>query len=276
MMRALWTAASGMTSQQLNVDTISNNISNVYTTGYKKEKLEFASLLYQTLERASEDAAVNGGIPINLQVGHGVRPLVSSRDFRTGNFERTENPLDLAIEGPGFFAVDMGDEELGIEQTGYTRVGSFKLSVGEDESTLVTSQGYPVLSTDGENITIPANISVHDINIDSAGRISYVEDNETVYLDTVINIVQFPNVQGLEAIGDTCFLQTAASGEPILESDGEVNKVSTIVQNYIETSNVNIAEEMVRLIIAQRAYDLNVKSVTTSDEMLQQANNLKK
>jgi len=265
-----------MTSQQLNVDTISNNISNVYTTGYKKEKLEFASLLYQTLERASEDAAVNGGIPINLQVGHGVRPLVSSRDFRTGNFERTENPLDLAIEGPGFFAVDMGDEELGIEQIGYTRVGSFKLSVGEDESTLVTSQGYPVLSTDGENITIPSNISVHEINIDSAGRISYVEDNETVYLDTVINIVQFPNVQGLEAIGDTCFLQTAASGEPILESDGEVNKVSTIVQNYVETSNVNIAEEMVRLIIAQRAYDLNVKSVTTSDEMLQQANNLKK
>lgn len=276
MMRSLWTAASGMTSQQLNVDTISNNIANVNTTAYKKERLEFESLLYQTMERATEDAAANSGRPVNLQVGHGVRPTVTTRDFSNGSFERTEGDLDLAIEGPGFFVIDRGDDETGVEEIGYTKDGSFKLSVGDDESTLVNSQGYPVLSTDGENITIPANIGMSQITIDFSGRISYVEDGETQVLDTVIGVVQFPNPQGLEACGGNAYLETVASGEPIQETEGEMNVSSRVVQGYIEMSNVNIAQEMVKLIVAQRAYDLNSKAITTSDDMLQQANSLKK
>lgn len=276
MMRSLWTAASGMTAQQLNVDTISNNISNVNTTGYKKDRLEFKSLLYQTMERASLDAA-DTGKPVNLQVGLGVRPIASTKIFTTGNMQASDNPLDVAIEGAGFFVVDRSNEELDIGDIVYTRDGSFKLSIQDDEATLVTSEGLPVLDTEGENIVLPANITSTSISIDMAGRLSYLdEDGETVYLDNPLAVVQFPNNQGLEAIGGNFFRQTPASGEPLYENEGDTQAVSNIVQYYVEMSNVNIAEEMIKLIIAQRAYELNSKAITTSDDMLQQANNLKK
>ena len=269
MMRSLWTAASGMNAQQLNVDTISNNISNVNTNSYKKERLEFKSLLYQTMERASLDDA-DTGKPVNLQVGLGVKPIATSRMFTQGNLERTENKTDLAIEGQGFFMIQTGEDEVS-----YTRDGNFKISVGDGENNLVTSEGYYVLSTDGEPIAIPENVAVKDITIDENGAISYMLDGEIEDLGVTIGVVQFANPQGLEAIGGNLYTTTSASGEPILEEDGEVTR-SKISQGYIELSNVNIAEEMVNLIVAQRAYELNSKAITTSDEMLQQANNLKK
>lgn len=275
MMRSLWTAASGMTSQQLNVDTISNNIANVNTTGFKRDRMEFKTLLYQTMERASLDDA-DTGKPVNLQVGLGVRPIASAKMFTVGNLESTQNNLDFAIEGKGFFTIDRSNPELGIEDIAYTRDGSFKLSISGDGGTLVTSEGYKVLNADGAPIVFPPNVAVDSIICDSFGSFSYFEDGEYISMDSPMDIVQFPNNQGLEASGGNFFLQTPASGEPIQESSGDTGAVSKIVQNYLERSNVNIAEEMVGLIVAQRAYELNSKAITTSDEMLQQANNLKK
>ena len=268
-MRSLWTAASGMSAQQLNVDTISNNISNVDTNSFKKERLEFKSLLYQTMDRASLDRA-DTGKPVNLQVGLGVKPIATSRMFFQGNLEKTEINTDLAIEGEGFFMVQTGEDEIS-----YTRDGSFKISVGDGQNNLVTSEGYYVLNSDGEPITLPENLAVKDIIISSNGAIRYMQNGVEQDTGTTIGIVQFANPQGLEAIGGNLYTTTPASGEAILEADIENNK-SKISQGYLELSNVNIAEEMVNLIVAQRAYELNSKAITTSDEMLQQANNLKK
>lgn len=269
MMRSLWTAASGMTSQQFNVDNISNNISNVNTTSFKKERAEFKSLLYQTMERASLDGA-DTGKPVNLQVGLGVRPIATNRMFTQGSVEKTENKTDLAIQGQGFFMVRTGENEVS-----YTRDGSFKLSVGDGENNLVTSEGYYVLNSDGEPITIPSNVPLQDVTISENGAISYRQNGEIQNTGINIGIVQFSNPQGLEAIGGNLYSVTSASGEPIAEADAEFPK-SKILQGFLELSNVNIAEEMVNLIVAQRAYELNSKAITTSDEMLQQANNLKK
>ena len=260
MMRSLWTAASGMTSQQLNVDTISNNIANVNTTGYKKERLEFQSLLYQTMSRATLDENDTG------------RPVVSSRIFTNGSVERTDNPLDFYLQGDGFFVVERGEDDIV-----YTKDGSFKLSLNGDELSLVTSEGYAILDTDGEPITLPENVSMADVTVDSLGNITYIdEDGESQDLGVRFNIVQFPNVQGLEAIGNNFYTVTAASGEAVQESEGETTTVSSIIQNCLEMSNVNVANEMVDLIIAQRAYELNSKAIQTSDDMLQQASNLKR
>lgn len=275
MMRSLWTSASGMTAQQLNVDTIANNIANVNTTGYKSDRMEFKTLLYQTMERASLDAADNGK-PVNLQVGLGVRPIATAKVFTNGSFERTELDLDFAIEGDGFFVIEHGNDDLGIEENVYTRDGSFKLSVQDDGNYLVTSDGYYVLDSEGERIVFPSDVPTSDISISSTGTLFYFEDDDTVYMDNPIGIVQFPNVQGLESIGNNFYRETPNSGEPLYEAEGDTSTISTIVQGYLEMSNVNIAQEMVDLIVAQRAYDLNSKGITTSDEMLQTANELKR
>lgn len=273
MMRSLWTAAAGMTSQQLNVDTISNNLANVNTTGYKKERVEFKTLLYETMEGASLDqGSTVSQKPVNLQMGHGVKPVATSRMFSPGSLERTENTFDFAIEGNGFFVVDMGDGSIG-----YTKDGNLKLSVNDNVATLTTSDGFQILNVDGDPIEFPENINYNEVKVDSLGNISYIDENkESQNLNSQIDVVQFTNVQGLEAIGNNLFVTTVASGEPIQESSGDINKISNIVQQYLERSNVQVAEEMVNLIVAQRAYELNSKSIQTSDDMLQQANNLKR
>lgn len=274
MMRSLWTAASGMTAQQLNVDTISNNIANVNTTGYKKDRLEFQTLLYQTMQRATLDDADNGK-PVNLQVGLGVKPSATTKIFTGGNLETTNNPMDLAIEGEGFFVVDRTNDANGVEDIVYTRDGSFKISIQDDQATLVTSDGYPVLDAAGAEIVFPANIATSQITIDSSGLVSYFDNGEFVYLADPIALVQFPNNQGLESVGGNFYKETTASGAPLYENDGDVSTYSRVMQSCLEMSNVNVAEEMVNLIVAQRAYELNSKAITTSDDMLQTANNLK-
>ncbi len=275
MMRALWTGASGMSAQQLNVDTISNNIANVNTTGFKSERVEFKSLLYQTMSKGAVSADESRVIPTNLQVGHGVKAVAVSRSYDTGSFQNTENLWDFAIDGPGFFTIQKGFDENGDPNNVYTKNGSFKLAAIEDGQSLllVTSDGYPVLDTEGERIVLDTNIS--SIVVDTEGRFTRNINGATEDLGIQLNLVQFTNPQGLEAIGDSFFETTVASGEPISEVDGDVSERSGIVQSFLEMSNVNIAGEMVNLIVAQRAYELNSKAITTSDEMLQQANNLK-
>ncbi len=273
MMRSLWTAASGMVSQQQNVDTISNNLANVNTSGYKKERLEFKSLLYETIKRADLDPVNQTGRPVNLQIGHGVRPIATSKVFTTGNFQNTELPLDFAIEGKGFFVVQHGNNGAA-----FTRDGSFKISLNEDGSMgLVTSDGYAVLNVEGEAITLPQGYTMERLVVEQNGLLAYTNlQNELEDLGMQMDIVQFSNVQGLESIGNNLLKQTVASGAPIQESAGEVTETSSLRQGVLEMSNVQVAEEMVNLIVAQRAYELNSKAIQTSDDMLQLANNLKR
>ncbi|GHU51997.1 flagellar basal-body rod protein FlgG [Clostridia bacterium] len=278
MMRSLWTGASGMTAQQLNVDTVANNLANVNTTGFKKERLEFKTLLYQTMQRADLDEANPRSRPVNLQVGHGVTPVVSTKTFTTGSFQRTDDPQDVAIEGDGFFVVQI--DENGVQREMYTRDGAFKTSIMEDGSTLLTtSDGYPILNTDGEYIILPPEVLMKDVAVDEDGRFSYVDhanNNTFVDLEMQFQMVQFRNPQGLESVGRNLYGITAASGEKLLEAEGETNSSSRLRQNFLEMSNVSVADEMVSLIVAQRAYELNSKVITTSDEMLQSANALKR
>jgi len=276
MMRSLWTAASGMSSQLLNIDNISNNLANVNTTGFKRERIEFKSLLYETMRRADLDPVNQTGRPVNLQVGHGVRPFAVSRIFQQGAFQRTDNFTDLAIEGDGWFKIRrniMPEDEIF-----FTRDGSFKLMPMEDGSLiLATSEGFPVMSMDEDEIVIPPGIPSRDIIIDDWGNFFYTDGTgEFIDLGFQLRIAQFSNPQGLEAVGSNLFRETTASGPPLIEADGETNRISRIVQGYLEMSNVQIAEEMVNLIVAQRAFDLNSRAITTSDEMLQTTNNLKR
>lgn len=268
-MRSLWTAASGMRGQQLNVDTISNNISNVNTTSFKKDRLEFKTLLYQTLEQATLDES-NIGKPVNLQVGLGVKPVATSKILTSGNLQKTENSTYVAIEGDGYFMIKTGEDE-----TSFTRDGSFKITTADGNNFLTTSDGYYVLDTNGEPIGIPMTVPTKDLVISPEGNITYTVEGGVEDTGIVLGVVQFSNPQGLLSLGGNLYQNTASSGEPILEIDGEMTK-SNITQGYLEMSNVNIAEEMINLIVAQRAYELNSKAITTSDEMLQQANNLKK
>lgn len=272
MMRSLWTAASGMSSQMLQIDNISNNLANVNTTGFKRERVEFKSLMYQTMRRADLDPANMTGRPVNLQVGHGVRPSAVSRIFMQGPLQRSENHTDIAIQGDGWFRVRRDFDEYF-----FTRDGSFKLMPVDDVLILATSDGFPVMSADGEEIAIPGHIPARDVSIDEFGVFRYVDEfNYMVELGYQFGIYQFANPQGLEAVGSNLFAETIASGPPLSEADGETSIVSRIFQGYLEMSNVSVAEEMVSLIVAQRAFDLNSRAITTSDEMLQTANNLKR
>lgn len=266
MIRALWTAGSGMIAQQLNVDVISNNLSNVNTTAYKKEKVEFKDLLYETLDRAY--MLEGKGKPVNLQVGHGTTAVATVRNFDIGNLEKTDNPLDFAIDGEGFFAIrgPKGD-------TVYTRDGAFKVSISEEGKKLTTSDGYPVLDEAGNDIILTIDIS--KLNISGDGELSYVDENsQTVSLGQKIGLFKFPNKQGLESVGSNLYSPTTASGEAVMDAD-EGSK-SILRQRFLESSNVQVVEEMVKLIVAQRAYEINSKAIQSADDMLGIANGLRR
>ncbi|MCL1935611.1 MAG: flagellar hook-basal body protein [Defluviitaleaceae bacterium] len=273
MMRSLWTGASGMGAQQMATDTIANNISNVNTTGFKRERLEFQSLLYQTMQGAGQNPAVVGNNPANLQVGHGVRAVASTRSFSIGTLEPTGRNVDFAIQGTGFFTVDTG-----FGNHAFTRDGSFNLSpIGGGELALVTQQGYFVLDNNGQQITFDSNLDLQHLTITQFGNFSARNSNgEPVDIGVQLGIAQFSNRQGLEAAAGNLFLETAASGTPILETAGDVAQRSQIIQGHLERSNVNIAEEMVGLIVSQRAFELNSRVIQTSDEMLQQVSQLRR
>ncbi len=264
-MRALWTAATGMKSQQFNIDTIANNLSNVNTTAYKTGRAEFKDLFYTNLKRARIDD--DEGRPVNLEVGHGTMPTATKRDFRTGNLMPTDNVFDLAIEGEGFFVIELPDGELK-----YTRDGSFKLSVDGDEGYLVTSEGYYVLSEDEDIIVIESGI--RDISIDNFGYITGEDEFGEIIDLGRIGLVKFVNPEGLQSEGANLYSMTTASGDAMEIDPDEMN--SRIIQGYLEASNVQVVDEMVKMITAQRAYEINSKTIQTSDEMLQLINNLKR
>ncbi len=272
MIRSLWTAASGMIAQQNNVDTISNNLANVNTMGYKKETAEFKTLLYQDIQ--SKTTSANGeNKPISAQVGLGVRNSSITSHYVQGSLQSTEQPFDFAIDGDGFFRVRTLDGEYA-----YTRAGHFQMAdAGNGSFKLCTSEGLPVLDSTGKEIVFDSDVKLDELTIDTDGRIYTLDDSNNLQ-DTGFQIAlyQFSNPSGLLKGGSSLLYQTDASGDAMNEADYNSLKKSTIRQKYLEMSNVQVADEMVNLIVAQRAYELNSKAITTSDEMLQTANNLKK
>lgn len=271
MMRALWTAASGMKAQQVSLDTISNNLANINTTGYKRETVEFQSLLYQTIQQETTDT--NGKTkPISAQVGLGVKVTAISSRFSQGTLAQSDGAFDFGIQGQGFFRIQMPDGT-----TGYTRNGHFLTAVNSaGTSTLTTSDGYPVLDSNGKEITIPSTIDTANLSFDKYGNISYKGTDKKVYsLGVQIGLAQFANPGGLTKLGDSYYAESGASGTPKIEGKDTSLTVSLIKNGYLEASGVEAADEMVDMIVTQRAYEMNSKAITASDEMLQQANNLR-
>ena len=271
MVRSLWTGATGMNAQQLNVDNISNNLANVNTTGFKAEVMEFKSLLYQTIQTKTTTA--NGeNKPIGAEVGLGVRNSSITSLFTQGAFQEQSGPANFAINGQGLFGIQGADGN-----TYYTRNGQFIFAIGEEGMTLTNSDGLAVLDTEGEPIVLDEDIVIDKVTVNNDGTLYYPDDDGNYEsLDITIGLWQFNNPAGLSKIGDSLYEETAASGEAMNEADNENLTKSGLKQGYLEGSNVNIADEMVNLIVAQRAYEMNSKVITTSDEMLQQANQLKR
>ena len=262
MMRAIYTATTGMLGQQLQIDVTSNNISNVNTFGYRKERAEFADLFHQVLQYAGSSTSETTLSPTGIEVGLGVRPTSVQKIFSQGNFKETENNLDIAITGNGFFQIELPDGTIA-----YTRDGSFKL---DDEGNVVNSQGYLLVP----NITIPDDAT--QVNIGTDGTVTVVQGNETEVNELgQIETVNFINPAGLHALGDNLYLNTNASGDPIVGTPG-LNGFGQLRQGFVETSNVKLVEEMTDLIVGQRAYEANSKSIQTADSMLQIVNQLKR
>lgn len=270
MVRSLWTGASGMIAQQDAIDAISNNLSNVNTTGYKKETVEFKTLLYSKLQTKTTDA--NGDPkPVIGQVGAGVRTASITSRYTQGNLQPTGNTLDFAIEGNGFFQVQLDDGTVA-----YTRNGAFNLSMGIDGLTLCTTDGYPVIGVDGDPIVFAEGIDSSAITIDEEGRFWYRNADETIVsLEEQFALVQFHNPAGLLKLSGSLAAATEASGEARDEQTDAALKNSKVLSKYLEGSNVEAVDEMVNLIVAQRAYEMNSKVIQASDQMLQQANNLR-
>jgi len=260
MLRALYSAAAGMQSQQMNLDVISNNLANVNTTGFKKSKIEFQELLYQTTRAPGSEQGSGNQLPTGIQVGEGSRPVATARIFTSGDLTQTGERLDVAVQGDGFFQVQQPDGTLA-----YTRDGAFKTAA---DGRIVTSDGLPL---QGGFQPVPAGTT--NITIGSTGDVTYSGANGTTSFQ--VQLVRFNNPGGLESMGSNLYKETPASGPPELGSPGQ-NGFGTLNQGYLEMSNVKVVEEMVNLILAQRAYEVNSKAVQSADEMMQIANNLRR
>lgn len=260
MIRSLWTGTTGMHSQQLSIDVIANNLANVSTTGFKKSKADFQDLLYQTLKVPGSQTSTDTESPTGILVGLGVKPAAVTKVFTQGDLILTENELDVAIEGEGFLQVEMPNGN-----TGYTRAGALQR---DSDGRLTNSDGYPIIPS----ITIPDGAK--DITISETGIISATidDDSEPTELGT-IELATFTNNSGLSAIGKNLFEETASSGTATTGTPGE-DGYGTLLQTYLEGSNVNIVEELANMINTQRAYEINSKTIQTSDEMMQTTNNL--
>ena len=261
MLRALYSAASGMQSQQLNLDVISNNLANVNTAGFKMSKMQFQDMLYQTTKEAGSAAGAGNTLPSSLQIGQGATPVATERIFTQGTMSQTGNNTDIAINGNGFFEVQLPDGSLG-----FTRDGSFK---ADSTGRIVTAEGYPLVGA------TPVPPGVTNITITASGSVSYQTQNSTTPTTWQLQIANFNNPGGLDATGGNIFKETSASGTPTLGNPGE-GGLGTLQQGYLELSNVSVVSEMVNLILAQRAYEVNSKAVQAADEMMQQSNNLQR
>jgi len=262
MIRSLYTAATGMIAQQTQIDTTSNNISNVNTIGYKKQRAEFADLMYQVMEYAGTATSGTSVSPTGIEVGLGVRPTAIAKLFTQGNFKETGNPLDMAITGNGFFQIQLPDGT-----TAYTRNGSFKL---DNEGNVVNSDGYKLLP----EIVVPEDATQISIGVDGTFSVLQAGATEMTQIGQ-IELANFVNPAGLHSLGDNNLINTSSSGDPINSTPG-LNGVGQTRQQFVEMSNVQLVEEMTDLITGQRAYEANSKAIVTSDEMLQTVNGLKR
>jgi len=262
MIRSLYTAATGMEAQQLNLDITANNLANVSTTGFKKSRVDFQDLLYQTIRSAGGTQAQGVQVPTGVQVGLGTRIGATQKVFTTGDMISTGNPLDVAIEGDGFFQVRLPSGEIA-----YTRDGSFKRDA---DGKLVTSDGYALEPA----VTIPSGAL--DVTIGEDGSVTATVQGQTEPQPCGnIELVNFLNPAGLMSQGRNLFISTVASGEPVTGTPGQ-DGLGKLSSGYLEMANVKVVEEMVNLITAQRAYEVNSKSIQTADEMLNIANNLRR
>ena len=260
MIRALYSAASGLEAQQLNIDVIANNLANVNTAGFKQSRAEFQDLLYQNVRASGAASSASTEFPVGLQVGLGSRPVATSRLFSQGDFKQTGGPLDLVIEGQGFFQVRLPSGE-----TAYTRAGAFHLN---RDGAVVTSDGALV----DPQITIPPDALT--ITIAPDGTVSVTQPSQAQAQQVgAIQLASFPNPAGLNSIGKNLFLPTSSSGDATTGTPGE-NGIGTVNQGFLEQSNVSVVEEMVNMIVGQRAYEVNSKVIKAADEMLQTMNNV--
>ena len=265
MVRSLWTGASGMIGQQANIDTISNNLANVNTAGYKKMRADFEDLIYQTVKTAGTPATEDTVVPVGIQMGHGVKLADTQRVFSQGALQNTEVATDMAIQGDGFFRIQMYDGSWA-----YTRNGNFKV---DETGRLVTSNGYWVLP----DVIMPEGFLPDKITVTQDGRVSVVVpqiDDESIQVGQ-IELYRFANPVGLTAVGENLFKITNASGDPIPGRPG-YEGMGQIAHKFLEMSNVAVVREMVDLIVAQRAYEFNSRTIQTSDNMLATATGLKR
>ena len=254
MMRSLWISKTGMEAQQTQLDAISNNLANVSTNGYKKSHAVFEDLMYQNIRQAGANSTDQTTLPTGLQLGLGTRAVATSRNFSQGNLLQTGNPLDMALRGNGFFEIQMPDGT-----SGYTRDGSFQVS---STGQLVTNNGYAL----NPSITIPATAT--SVTVGSDGTVSVTLPGQTASQTVgTVGVANFANPAGLQPLGQNTYAETTSSGTPTTGTAGQ-NGLATISQGFVETSNVNVVEELVSMIQTQRAYELNSKAISTSDQML--------
>ena len=255
MIRSLWISKTGLDAQQTQMDVVANNLANVSTNGFKRSRAVFEDLLYQNIRQPGAQSSQNTQIPSGLQIGTGVRPVAAERIHTQGNLAQTGNKLDVAIQGSGFFPVLMPDGT-----TGYTRDGSFQTDA---QGQIVTSSGFVVQPA----ITIPANASSVTIGQDGVVSVTQPGTVAPVQIGTM-QLATFINPAGLQSNGQNLYLETASSGAPTVAAPS-ANGAGTLGQGFVETSNVNVVEELVNMIQTQRAYEINSKAITTSDQMLQ-------
>jgi flagellar basal-body rod protein FlgG len=260
MLRGMWSAASGMAAQQMTIDVIANNLANVNTTSFKKSRPEFQDLMYQTLSQAGSITEEGGQIPTGIAIGMGTMPVGVQKQFEQGDFKETKNQLDIAIEGKGFFRVISNNEEL------YTRAGNFKL---DSDGNVVTPNGERLQP----DFAVPSDTV--SISIDKSGTITVFDPSGAGTSLGVIELYNFTNPAGLYSLGHNLYRPTDASGEAIAGTPG-TDGMGTLAQGFLEISNVDVVEEMVSMIMAQRAYEINSKAIQTADSMLQIANNIKR
>ncbi len=260
MLRGLWSAASGMSAQKMNIDVIANNLANVSTVGFKKSRTDFQDLMYQTISQAGARNADGGQVPAGIQIGMGTMPVGTQKMFLQGDFQETKNDLHMAIEGRGFFKVIRNEEEV------YTRAGNFKLDA---DGNIVTANG------DKLQPEMTVSSDVISIKIGADGTVTTFDPTGTGTALGNLELYSFPNSAGLSALGHNLFRATDASGEATSGTPG-ADGMGTIVQGYLEISNVDVVEEMVSMIMAQRAYEVNSKAIKTADDMMSIVNNLKR
>jgi flagellar basal-body rod protein FlgG len=260
MIRSLWTAATGMTAQQLEQDVVANNLANINTVGFKKSRADFLDLMYQVYTKSGSETSQGNQLPVGIEVGMGVKPVATQKIFTQGDYLQTGNQFDWAIEKDGFFQIDDNGN------TFFTRAGNFKLN---SDGAIVNSEGLRLVP----NISVPAGTV--SFTMDAGGTWTAADQAGNPLATGRLELAIFTNPAGLTSVGRNLYAKSVASGEPITGNPGE-NGIGTVSQHFLEMSNVNVIDEMVRMIVGQRAYEINSKAIQTADGMLSIINNLKR